>query len=172
MFFYKGFVMDIVVKIKQCLLVVFIVGNVQLVAMHLGGHEGIVLPQQFNNMQKNINMLVDTWKKRLKDEQQSFAMEINFFETIVQALSSYQNTVNLIDRQKNLMSQSEYKKFEIDVANNCLTYNNLILTQDKRISELKIAISDIEDSLKVLQNHANDLRAAKMTYELEKNKEE
>jgi len=95
MLFYKDFVMDIVVKIKQCLLVVFVLSNRQLIAMntvettHLISMNNEEFKERCSDSLNHLYMQIYRCKIKLVEESQSFSQEEALLQNIIVSVGNY-----------------------------------------------------------------------------------
>jgi len=160
----KDFVMDIVVKIKQYLLVVFVVSNVQLIAMNLKNSE---FEQQCELAQKQINELMSVCKIRSAQEHVEALKEDKLVKKIKQRLETDRKWVNWGYSQISLMSQSECEEFSRQVVSQDRFYENLFNERNEKRLMLQMRMADTEIALTKLQEFAEILKQKKEQYKLQ-----
>jgi len=171
MLFYKDFVMDIVVKIKQFLLVAFVMSNVQLIAMNLKNSD-VSFEQKCKKAQEYIDKWVDKCEKKIIKEQKKFLTEKALHEMAVQSLTDYRKSIFLTDSMKNRLPEGEYNKRKEQEKKDYVIYKSIFSEQAERILVLGQAIKKRGDCLKKLQDNADKLNERKRRYELQKNEQQ
>jgi len=160
----KDFVMDIVVKVKQYLLVVFVLSNVQLIAMNLKNSE---FEQQCELAQKQINELMSVCKIRSAQEHVEALKEDKLVKKIKQRLETDRKWVNWGYSQISLMSQSECEEFSRQVVSQDRFYENLFNERNEKRLDLQARMTDTKIALTKLQEFAEILKQKKDQHNLQ-----
>src|SRR4030095_1937812 len=159
--------MDIVVKIKHCLLATFILGNVQLIAMNLRSSD--LTFEQYNKEQIKIDKLVAKCKKRYTEEWQKFLVQKTSFERIKQSLENCKKDTNWINLQKSLIIKEKRKQFKAQIIKDHLNYKNQLEIQSRVLIEMHKAVQETRHYLEECQNFTDSLNERKAKRQLQNN---
>jgi len=163
MLFYKDFVMNIVVKIKQCLLVTFVLSNTQLIAMnkigtmHLVSMNNEEFAKKCSHSLNHLYMQIHRYKVKLAEESQSFFQAEALLQNIIVSVNNYYGEIYQINLRKGSMSEFERNKIRDQINENYRIYQSLFVGQMNLVDALQEKIKITENILRVCEGHVYKL---------------